>query len=73
MKPLHSALKGFIPYPYLTPGSMNLIRFKNFRLIIDTHNRDGSAFAGKTVPFKLKRKKDGNICNKCKSEKRKNK
>jgi cyanophycin synthetase len=36
------ALKNFIPSPELTPGRMNLFRFRNFRLMVDyAHNEGG--------------------------------
>jgi cyanophycin synthetase len=39
---IQSALKSFIPSPALTPGRMNLFRFKNFELLVDyAHNTDG--------------------------------
>ena len=42
MDTITSALKSFIPSPILTPGRMNLFRFKNFRLIVDyAHNTGG--------------------------------
>lgn len=37
-----SALKSFIPSPTITPGRMNLFRFKNFHLMVDyAHNTHG--------------------------------
>ncbi len=37
-----SALKSFIPSPAITPGRMNLFRFKKFQLMVDyAHNTDG--------------------------------
>ena len=37
-----AALQSFIPSPTLTPGRMNVFKFKNFKLMIDyVHNKDG--------------------------------
>ena len=42
MEKITSALNSFVPSPALTPGRMNLFRFKNFQLMIDyAHNTHG--------------------------------
>lgn len=42
METITSALKTFIPSPQLTPGRMNLFRFKYFELMVDyVHNTGG--------------------------------
>lgn len=39
---IKSALNSFVPSPKLTPGRMNLFRFKNFELMVDyAHNTGG--------------------------------
>ncbi|MBZ9728062.1 cyanophycin synthetase [Salegentibacter sp. JZCK2] len=39
---INAALKSFIPSPTLTPGRMNLFRFKDFQVLVDyAHNTDG--------------------------------
>jgi cyanophycin synthetase len=42
LETISSALKSFIPSPALTPGRMNIFRFKKFKLMVDyAHNTDG--------------------------------
>ena len=39
---ISSGLRSFIPSPTLTPGRMNIFKFKNFQLMVDyAHNTDG--------------------------------
>ena len=42
MRIVRKALQSFIPGPELTPGRMNIFKFKNFEVMIDyVHNTDG--------------------------------
>jgi len=42
IKNLKNAIKTFVPSPEITPGRMNVFKFKNFQLMLDyAHNTDG--------------------------------
>jgi cyanophycin synthetase len=47
-KTIRKALQSFVPGPQLTPGRMNIFRFRNFILMVDyAHNPDGFVKLGK--------------------------